>query len=74
MSSSLNFQNSNLFHGGEQLHLQLRGGYESLGERRNDHLNYGAEASLTFPPSARALPAFEGAINDPVLDELTGEL
>ena len=49
VSSSLNFQNSNLFHGGEQLHLQLRGGYESLGERRNDHLNYGAEASLTFP-------------------------
>lgn len=49
VSSSLNFQNNNLFHGGEQLHLQLRGGYESLGEQRSDHVNYGAEAGLTFP-------------------------
>ena len=49
VSSSLNFQNANLFHGGEVLRLQLRGGYESLRSRRNEHLNYGAEVGLTFP-------------------------
>ena len=61
VSSSLNSQNNNLFHGGEQLHLQLRGGYESLGEQRSDHVNYGAEAALTFPRLLLPFPQTKGS-------------
>lgn len=49
VSSSLNFSNANLFHGGEQFRLQLRGGYESLRGRVYEHRNYGVEASLSIP-------------------------
>lgn len=49
VASSLTFTNSNLFHGGEQLRVQLRGGYESLRGRAYEHRNYGAEVSLALP-------------------------
>lgn len=49
VSSSVSFLNSNLFHGGEELRLQLHGGYESFQGGRNEHRNYGAELGLTFP-------------------------
>ena len=49
VSASLTFRHNNLFNGGEQLQLQVRGGYESFRSRANDHFSYGMEASLTFP-------------------------
>ncbi len=62
VSSSLAFSNNNLFHGGEQLRIQLRGGYESLRGRAYEHRNYGAEASLSLP---RVLLPFRSSTRRP---------
>ena len=49
VSASLTFQHNNLFSGGEQFQLQLRGGYEAFSSRVDDHYSYGIESSLSFP-------------------------
>lgn len=48
-SASLTFLHNNLFAGGEQWRLQLRGGYESFRGRASDHRSYGLETSLSLP-------------------------
>lgn len=48
-SASLTFLHNNLFAGGEQWRLQLRGGYESFRGKASDHRSYGLETSLSFP-------------------------
>ncbi len=50
---SLSYQNRNLMRGSELLNLKVRGAYEAIrglsGYDDQDYIEYGAEASLTFP-------------------------
>ena len=50
---SLTYQNRNLFHGSEQLSVQLRGAFEAItgleGYQNEDYMEYGIESKLTFP-------------------------
>jgi len=52
-AASMSFVDRNLFHGSEQLSVKLRGAYESIsnlpGYTGDTYLEYGAEASLSFP-------------------------
>ncbi len=50
---SMSYQNRNLMRGSELLNLKVRGAYEAIrglsGYDDQDYIEYGAEASLTFP-------------------------
>ncbi len=50
---SLTYQNRNIFHGSENLSIQLRGAYEAIkgleGYSNSDFLEYNAEVRLSFP-------------------------
>lgn len=50
---SLGYQNRNLMRGSELLNMKIRGAYEAIhglsGYEDQDYIEYGAEASLTFP-------------------------
>ncbi len=50
---SLTYQNRNLFHGSEQLSVQLRGAFEAItgleGYQNEDYIEYGVESKLSFP-------------------------
>ena len=50
---SVTYQNRNLFHGSEQLSVQLRGAFEAItgleGYQNKNYNEYGAESKLTFP-------------------------
>lgn len=50
---SLSYQNRNLMRGSELLNLKVRGAYEAIrnlsGYKDQDYIEYGAEASLSFP-------------------------
>lgn len=50
---SVTYQNRNLFHGSEQLSVQLRGAFEAItgleGYQNKNYNEYGIESKLTFP-------------------------
>lgn len=50
---SVTYQNRNLFHGSEQLSVQLRGAFEAItgleGYQNKDYMEYGAETKISFP-------------------------
>ena len=52
-AASLTYQNRNLFHGSENLTIELRGAYEAIkgleGYTSSNFLEYSAEAKLNFP-------------------------
>lgn len=48
-NASLSLLHNNVFYGSEQLRLLGRIGYEELSSLSSNHINYGGEATLTFP-------------------------
>ena len=52
-AASITYQNRNLFHGAENLAVELRGAYEAIrgleGYRNQDFVEYSVESRLTFP-------------------------
>ena len=53
VAASLTYQNRNIFHGAENLSIQLRGAFEAIkgleGYTKNNFLEYSMETRLTFP-------------------------
>lgn len=53
VAASLTYQNRNIFHGAENLSIQLRGAFEAIkgleGYTKNNFLEYSVETKLTFP-------------------------
>ena len=52
-AASVTYQNRNLFHGSEQLSVQLRGAFEAItkleGYQSQNYVEYGVESKITFP-------------------------
>ncbi len=52
-AASVTYQNRNLFHGSEQLSVQLRGAFEAItkleGYQSQNYREYGVESKITFP-------------------------